>query len=31
MERLGVIAKVQQPTDWCAGLVVVLKPNEKVR
>ena len=31
MERLGVIARVQQLTDWCAGLVVVLKLNGKVR
>ena len=31
MERLGVIAKVTQPTDWCPGLVVVQKPNGKVR
>ena len=27
MEKLGVIAKVQQPTDWCAGMVIVPKPN----
>jgi hypothetical protein len=31
MERLGVIARVEQPTDSCAGLVVVPKPNGKVR
>ena len=31
MERLGVISRVEQPTDWCAGLVVVPKPNGKVR
>ena len=31
MERLGVIARVEQPTDWCAGMVVVPKPNGKVR
>ena len=31
MEQLGVIARVEQPTDWCAGLVVVQKPNGKVR
>ena len=31
MEELGVIARVEQPTDWCAGLVVVPKPNGKVR
>ena len=23
MERLGVIAKVEQPTEWCSGMVVV--------
>ena len=31
MEQLGVIARVSQPTDWCAGMVVVPKPNHKVR
>ena len=31
MERLGVIAKVEVPTDWCAGMVVVPKANGKVR
>lgn len=31
MERLGVIAKVEVPTDWCAGMVVVPKPNGDVR
>ena len=31
MEKLGVIAKVQQATDWCAGMVVVPKSNGKVR
>jgi hypothetical protein len=30
MQSLGVISKVDQPTDWCAGMVVVVKPN-KVR
>jgi len=24
MEVLGVIEKVEQPTEWCAGLVVVM-------
>ena len=28
---MGVIAKVQQATDWCAGMVVVPKANGKVR
>ena len=31
MEKLGVIRKVEQPTDWCAGMVTVPKPNGKVR
>ena len=31
MEKLGVIRKVEQPTEWCAGMVTVPKPNGKVR
>ena len=31
MEKLGVIARVEQPTDWCAGMVVVPKAKGKVR
>lgn len=31
MEKLGVITKVEEPTEWCAGMVVVPKPNGKVR
>ena len=31
MEELGVIAKVEEPTEWRAGMVVVPKPNGKVR
>ena len=31
MEALGVIRKVDVPTDWCAGMVVVPKNNNKVR
>ncbi|XP_042071888.1 uncharacterized protein K02A2.6-like [Haplochromis burtoni] len=32
MEELGVISRVEQPTDWCAGMVPVPKPNrEEVR
>ena len=31
MESLGVIKKVEEPTDWCAGMVVVPKENGKVR
>lgn len=30
LERLGVIARVEQPTDWCARMVVVPKPGGKV-
>ena len=31
MEQLGVITKVEGPTDWCAGMVVVPKPNGTIR
>ena len=31
VEQLGVIARVSEPTAWCAGMVVVSKPNNKVR
>ena len=31
MEQLGVVAKVDTPTDWCAGMVVVPKPNSTLR
>ena len=31
MENLGVISQVAEPTDWCAGMVVVMKPNNRVR
>ena len=31
MEKLGVIRKVEKPTPWCAGMVVVPKSNGKVR
>ena len=30
MEEQGVISKVQQPTPWCAGKVVVKKKNGRV-
>ena len=30
MEREGVITKVEGPTNWCAGMVVVPKANQKV-
>ena len=25
MEQIGVIATVNEPTEWCAGMVLVLK------
>ena len=31
MEKLGVIRKVDKPTNWCAGMVTVPKPNGKIR
>jgi len=31
MERLGVISQVEDPTEWCAGMVVVPKANGQVR
>ena len=31
MESLGVIVPVEEPTEWCSGIVVVPKPNEQVR
>ena len=31
MEAMGVISKVDEPTDWCVGLVVVPKSNGQVR
>ena len=31
MEKLGVISKVDQPTEWCSYMVVVPKGNDKVR
>ena len=31
MEELGVIKKVNQPTEWCSGMVVVPKANSQVR
>ena len=30
MEQLGVISKVSEPTEWCAGMVVVPKESGKV-
>lgn len=31
MEEMGVISKMEKPTEWCAGMVVVPKPNGKIR
>lgn len=31
MEKLGVISKVDDPTPWCTGMVVVPKPSGAVR
>ena len=31
MENLGVISKVDVPTEWCAGMVVVPKPDGNIR
>ena len=31
MEALGVIAPVEEPTPWCAGMVVVPKKSNQVR
>ena len=31
MENLGVTSKVDEPSEWCAGMVVVPKSNGKVR
>ena len=31
METMGVIEKVDAPTEWCSPTVVVLQPNGKVR
>ena len=31
MENLGVIEKIEQPTEWCSPCVVVPKSNGKLR
>ena len=31
MEKAGVIQKITEPTEWCAGMVPVLKKNGDVR
>ena len=30
MERMGVVSRVKEPTDWCAAMVVVPKTGGKV-
>ena len=31
LEKMGVITSVEEPTEWCAGMVVVPKAQGKVR
>ena len=31
MQTSGVISPVEEPTEWCSGLVTVMKPNGNVR
>ena len=31
MESMGVITRIDKPTEWCAGMVVVPKRGGKVR
>jgi len=31
MEQMQIISKVDEPTEWCAGMVVVTKASGKVR
>lgn len=31
MESLGVVSRIEEPTDWCAGIVVVPKKTGAVR
>lgn len=31
MEKMGVIARVEEPTEWCAGMVPIVKPSGKIR
>ena len=30
MEKADIISRAESPTDWCAGIMVVLKPNNQV-
>lgn len=29
MEEMGIISRVEQPTDWCSGTVTVPKPGRE--
>jgi hypothetical protein len=31
MEKLGVISRIDEPTEWCAGMIVVPKSGGQVR
>ena len=31
MEALSVISKIEEPTEWCAGMVVVPKSDGRIR
>ena len=31
IERMGVISRVEEPTEWSVGMVVLQEPNGKVR
>ena len=31
MESMGIISRVEQPTQWCAGMVAIPKKNGKLR
>ena len=31
MEKLNVIEKVEEPTDWVNSMVTIVKPNGKLR
>ena len=30
MEKIGVISPVKEPTQWCAGMVIVPKPSGSI-
>ncbi|XP_034023519.1 uncharacterized protein K02A2.6-like [Thalassophryne amazonica] len=31
MEKMGAIVPIEEPTDWCAGMVMAPKPNGNIR